>query len=76
MKETVDKKTALSKPKLAINLQFEPITEKISVPSTTRPKNTSNTFKASAGNTKSKDNTSMSEYQVKANPTSDGRPKT
>lgn len=45
MKETVDKR----KPKLAINLQFEPIEEKTGS-NTNRQKNGSNTSKVSSGN--------------------------
>lgn len=45
MKETVDKR----KPKLAINLQFEPIDEKPAGTHTGRQKTTSNTSKVSNG---------------------------
>lgn len=45
MKETIDKKT--NKPKLAINLQFEPIDEKPPGTSTVRGKTGSNTSKVS-----------------------------
>ncbi len=49
MKETVDRK----KPKLSINLQFEPIDEKpSSTVVTSRQKTTSNTSKVSGKNTK------------------------
>ena len=56
MKETIDKKI---KPKLAINLQFEPIDEKPLTGSSTtgRTKTGSNTSKVSSGGgNKSKDN--------------------
>ena len=65
MKETVDKKTG--KPKLAINLQFEPIDEKPSSTATGRNKHGSNTSKIS-GTNKSKDNQTINEYLNKANP--------
>jgi hypothetical protein len=45
MKETIDRKT--NKPKLAINLQFEPIDEKPAGTQTTRAKTGSNTSKVS-----------------------------
>jgi hypothetical protein len=53
MKETIDKK--VKKPKLAINLQFEPIDEKPPGTMTGRGKTGSNTSKVSGSN-KSKDN--------------------
>lgn len=62
MKETVDKK----KPKLAINLQFEPIDEKPAT-NTGRNKTGSNTSKVSNGN-KSGGNQAINEYLSKANP--------
>ena len=63
MKETVDRK----KPKLSINLQFEPIDENpISSITTGRHKTTSNTSKVS--NKHSKDNQTINEYLGKANP--------
>ena len=52
MKETVDKR----KPKLAINLQFEPIDEKPAGTHTGRQKTTSNTSKVSNNPNRSKDN--------------------
>ena len=65
MKETLDKKAAV-KPKLAINLQFEPIDEKPSGTNTVRGKG-SNTSKISQ-TSKSKDNSAISEYLRTANP--------
>lgn len=65
MKETIDKKVA-PKPKLAINLQFEPIDEKPPGTSTGRGKG-SNTSKVNPNN-KSKDNSAISEYLKTANP--------
>lgn len=54
MKETIDKKINANKPKLAINLQFDPIDEKPPGTSTVRNKTGSNTSKVN-GHNKSKD---------------------
>ena len=64
MKETLDKKFS-TKPKLAINLQFEPIDEKPGT-ATVRGKG-SNTSKVNPNN-KSKDNSTISDYLKTANP--------
>ncbi len=65
MKETIDKKIS-TKPKLAINLQFEPIDEKPPGTATVRGKG-SNTSKVNPNN-KSKDTSAISEYLRTANP--------
>lgn len=65
MKETIEKKIS-TKPKLAINLQFEPIDEKPAGTATVRGKG-SNTSKVNPNN-KSKDNSTISDYLKTANP--------